>query len=148
MPVAARSRRTLLPADRYLERELSWLQFNERVLQLAMDPAVPLLERTRFLAIFANNLDEYFMVRVAGLKRRIATGLAVRTAAGLEPRELIERIARLAHELMAQHALRLPARRAAPPSRTRASPSCAGTTSTRTTASRCTTSSPTASSRC
>ncbi len=93
-----------LPADRYLERELSWLQFNERVLQLAMDPAVPLLERTRFLAIFASNLDEYFMVRVAGLKRRIATGLAVRTAAGLEPRELLERIARLAHELMHQHA--------------------------------------------
>jgi polyphosphate kinase len=93
-----------LPADRYLERELSWLQFNERVLQLAMDPAVPLLERTRFLAIFANNLDEFFMVRVAGLKRRIATGLAVRTAAGIEPRELIERIARLAHELMQQHA--------------------------------------------
>ncbi|GAB3074984.1 RNA degradosome polyphosphate kinase [Intrasporangium mesophilum] len=93
-----------LPADRYLERELSWLQFNERVLQLAMDPAVPLLERTRFLAIFANNLDEFFMVRVAGLKRRIATGLAVRTSAGIEPRELIERIARLAHELMQQHA--------------------------------------------
>jgi polyphosphate kinase len=93
-----------LPADRYLERELSWLQFNERVLQLAMDPAVPLLERTRYLAIFANNLDEYFMVRVAGLKRRIATGLAVRTAAGIEPRELIERVARLAHELMLQHA--------------------------------------------
>ncbi|MEO7448970.1 MAG: RNA degradosome polyphosphate kinase, partial [Humibacillus sp.] len=93
-----------LPGDRYLERELSWLQFNERVLQLAMDPAVPLLERTRFLAIFANNLDEHFMVRVAGLKRRIAAGLAVRTAAGLEPRELIERIARLAHELMHQHA--------------------------------------------
>jgi polyphosphate kinase len=93
-----------LPADRYLERELSWLQFNERVLQLAMDPNVPLLERARFLAIFASNLDEYFMVRVAGLKRRIATGLAVRTAAGLEPRELLERIARLAHELMQQHA--------------------------------------------
>jgi polyphosphate kinase len=93
-----------LPADRYLERELSWLQFNERVLQLAVDPAVPLLERARFLAIFSSNLDEYFMVRVAGLKRRIATGLAVRTAAGLEPRDLLERIARLAHELMAQHA--------------------------------------------
>jgi polyphosphate kinase len=93
-----------LPADRYLERELSWLQFNERVLQLAMDPMVPLLERARFLAIFSSNLDEYFMVRVAGLKRRIATGLAVRTAAGLEPRELLERIARLAHELMQQHA--------------------------------------------
>ncbi|MGO4596040.1 RNA degradosome polyphosphate kinase [Terrabacter sp. 2RAF25] len=93
-----------LPADRFLERELSWLQFNERVLQLAVDTSVPLLERARFLAIFSSNLDEYFMVRVAGLKRRIATGLAVRTAAGIEPRELIERIARLAHELMAQHA--------------------------------------------
>ena len=94
-----------LPADRYLERELSWLQFNERVLQLAMDPTVPLLERARFLAIFSSNLDEYFMVRVAGLKRRIATGLAIRTAAGLEPRDLLERIARVAHELMAQHAV-------------------------------------------
>ena len=93
-----------LPPDRYLEREFSWLQFNERVLQLAMDPRVPLLERARFIAIFASNLDEYFMVRVAGLKRRIATGLAVRTAAGLEPRELLERIGQLAHELMQQHA--------------------------------------------
>ena len=94
-----------LPADRYLEREMSWLQFNERVLQLAIDATVPLLERARFLAIFSSNLDEYFMVRVAGLKRRIATGLAIRTAAGLEPRDLLERIARVAHELMAQHAV-------------------------------------------
>ncbi len=93
-----------LPPDRYLERELSWLQFNERVLQLAMDPLVPLLERARFLAIFSSNLDEFFMVRMAGLKRRIATGIAVRTAAGIEPRELLERMSRLAHELMAQHA--------------------------------------------
>ncbi|HET7396937.1 MAG TPA: RNA degradosome polyphosphate kinase [Intrasporangium sp.] len=93
-----------LPVDRYLERELSWLQFNERVMQLALDPHVPLLERARFLAIFANNLDEYFMVRVAGLKRRIATGLAVRTAAGIEPRDLLDRVARVAHELMLQHA--------------------------------------------
>ncbi len=94
-----------LPTDRYLERELSWLQFNERVLQLAMDPDVPLLERARFLAIFSSNLDEYFMVRVAGLKRRIATGLAVRTAAGIEPRELLDRIAHVAHELMDQQAM-------------------------------------------
>ncbi|XVX19734.1 RNA degradosome polyphosphate kinase [Actinomycetota bacterium] len=86
--------------DRFLDREISWLQFNERVLQLAGDQSVPLLERARFLAIFASNLDEFFMVRVAGLKRRIATGMAVRSASGLEPREVLEQISLVAHELM------------------------------------------------
>jgi polyphosphate kinase len=90
-----------LPADRFLDREISWLQFNERVLQLAADDSVPLLERARFLAIFTSNLDEFFMVRVAGLKRRIATGLAVRSASGLEPREVLEQISLVAHELQA-----------------------------------------------
>ena len=90
-----------LPADRFLDREISWLQFNERVLQLAADESVPLLERARFLAIFTSNLDEFFMVRVAGLKRRIATGLAVRSASGLEPREVLEQISLVAHELHA-----------------------------------------------
>jgi polyphosphate kinase len=90
-----------LPADRFLDREISWLQFNERVLQLAADESVPLLERARFLAIFTSNLDEFFMVRVAGLKRRIATGLAVRSASGLEPREVLEQISLVAHELQA-----------------------------------------------
>jgi polyphosphate kinase len=89
-----------LPADRFLDREISWLQFNERVLQLAADETVPLLERARFLAIFTSNLDEFFMVRVAGLKRRIATGLAIRSASGLEPREVLEQISLVAHELM------------------------------------------------
>jgi polyphosphate kinase len=90
-----------LPADRFLDREISWLQFNERVLQMAADETVPLLERARFLAIFTSNLDEFFMVRVAGLKRRIATGLAVRSASGLEPREVLEQISLVAHELQA-----------------------------------------------
>ena len=88
-----------LPGDRFLDREISWLQFNERVLQLAADESVPLLERARFLAIFTSNLDEFFMVRVAGLKRRVATGLAVRSASGLEPREVLEQISLVAHEL-------------------------------------------------
>jgi polyphosphate kinase len=93
-----------LPADRFLEREISWLQFNERVLQLAMDEEVPLLERVKFLAIFSNNLDEFFMVRAAGLKRRIATGLAVRSASGLEPREVLEQVGEVAQQLMALQA--------------------------------------------
>lgn len=93
-----------LPADRFLDREMSWLQFNERVLQLASDDNIPLLERARFLAIFASNLDEFFMVRVAGLKRRIAAGIAVRSASGLEPREVLDEISQGAHELMSVHA--------------------------------------------
>jgi polyphosphate kinase len=90
-----------LPSDRFLDREISWLQFNERVLQMAADDSVPLLERARFLAIFTSNLDEFFMVRVAGLKRRIATGLAIRSASGLEPREVLDQISLVAHELQA-----------------------------------------------
>jgi polyphosphate kinase len=93
-----------LPVDRFLDRELSWLAFNERVLELAEDEAQPLLERVRFSAIFASNLDEFFMVRVAGLKRRIATGLAVTAASGLEPREVLDAIAARAAALMDRHA--------------------------------------------
>ncbi|MCA0291009.1 MAG: RNA degradosome polyphosphate kinase [Actinobacteria bacterium] len=92
---------TGLPDDRFLDREVSWLQFNERVLQLAADPDIPLLERARFLAIFSSNLDEFFMVRVAGLKRRIATGIAVRSASGLEPREVLEKVSSVSTDLLA-----------------------------------------------
>ena len=93
-----------LPEGRFADRELSWLAFNQRVLELAEDESLPLLERVRFLAIFASNLDEFFMVRVAGLKRRIATGLAVTAASGLSPREVLDAIATKAHELTARHA--------------------------------------------
>ncbi|MGN6577006.1 MAG: RNA degradosome polyphosphate kinase [Nocardioides sp.] len=93
-----------LPADRFLDRELSWLHFNTRVLELAEDPNLPLLERVRFLAIFASNLDEFFMVRVAGLKRRIAAGVAVPSASGLLPREVLEQIWGTTGALMQRHA--------------------------------------------
>lgn len=92
-----------LPEGRFAERELSWLAFNERVLEQAEDHRLPLLERAWFLAIFASNLDEFFMVRVAGLKRRIATGLAVPSAAGLSPRQVMEGITVRAQELMDRH---------------------------------------------
>ncbi|QUH04577.1 RNA degradosome polyphosphate kinase [Saccharopolyspora erythraea] len=84
---------TDLPEERYLNRELSWLDFNARVLAVAEDSSQPVLERAKFLAIFASNLDEFYMVRVAGLKRREETGLSVRSADGLTPHEQLARIA-------------------------------------------------------
>jgi polyphosphate kinase len=95
---------TQLPDDRFLDRELSWLAFNERVLELAEDSQLPLLERSKFLAIFASNLDEFIMVRVAGLKRRIATGIAVKSSSGFMPRELLDAIYARTSELMLRHA--------------------------------------------
>ena len=94
-----------LPADRYVDRELSWLAFNTRVLDLARDHVrVPLLERARFLAIFSSNLDEYFMVRVAGLKRRIAAGVAVPGASGIMPRDLHDAILNNVRDLVTEQA--------------------------------------------
>jgi polyphosphate kinase len=93
-----------MPPERFLDRELSWLAFNLRVLELAEDTDIPLLERAKFLAIFGSNLDEFYMVRVAGLKRRIATGIAIRAASGGLPREVHDGILRRTSELMARHA--------------------------------------------
>lgn len=104
LPAADEQDQEELPQGRFLDRERSWLAFNERVLELAEDPAIPLLERAKFLAIFASNLDEFFMVRVAGLKRRIATGVAQRSASGLQPREVLDLIWTRSRELMARHA--------------------------------------------
>ena len=92
-----------LPKHRYLDRELAWLDFNNRVLDLARDAKrIPLLERVKFLAIFSNNLDEFFMVRVAGLKRRIHAGVAVTAITGARPGELHTLILERTAELVAE----------------------------------------------
>ena len=93
-----------LPNDRFFDRELSWLKFNKRVLELAQDEDLPVIERASFAAIFANNLDEFFMVRVAGLKRRIDTGIAVTAASGLSPRQQLRAISEQAPRLQDEHA--------------------------------------------
>ena len=86
-------------APLYLNRELSWLAFNARVLHEATDPRVPLLERVKFLSIFSSNLDEYFMVRVGGLRRQMASGVVHLTPDGRTPADQLvlirERVAQL-----------------------------------------------------
>ena len=97
-------RRPNLPPDRYLDREESWLRFSQRVLELAEDENVPLLERVRFESIFASALDEFFMVRVAGRIRRMATGLPVENASGTAPGQILENTLETARDLAARHA--------------------------------------------
>ncbi|MEO8889396.1 MAG: RNA degradosome polyphosphate kinase [Jatrophihabitantaceae bacterium] len=93
-----------LPADRFANRELSWLAYSERVLAQAEDTRMPLLERVKFLAIFASNLDEFTMVRVAGIKRRADMGLQVPSVDGLSPNELLSALADRTRELAERHA--------------------------------------------
>nr|WP_296074530.1 RNA degradosome polyphosphate kinase [uncultured Actinoplanes sp.] len=93
-----------LPEDRFLNRELSWLDFNARVLALAEDPGTPLLERSKFLAIFAGNLDEFYMVRVAGLKRRLSAGLPMRGGDRSSLRNQLQMIAERVADLVTRHA--------------------------------------------
>ncbi len=88
--------------DYYVNRELSWLMFNERVLEEAYDKTNPLLERLKFLAITASNLDEFFMVRVSGLLDQVDIGYSKRDIAGLTPYEQLEKISEKAHEMYAK----------------------------------------------
>ena len=94
---------TLDSPELFTNRELSWLQFNERVLELAEDDAIPLLERVKFLAIYAQNLDEFVMVRVAGLHDQVDAGIDARGPDGLSPGETVERIVERTRELGARH---------------------------------------------
>jgi polyphosphate kinase len=95
---------TELPPDRYANRELSWLAYSERVLAQAEDRDLPLLERVKFLAIFASNLDEFVMVRMAGLKRRADMGLDVPSPDGMLPSEVLLQLAERIRELGGRHA--------------------------------------------
>src|ERR1700720_5040428 len=85
----------------FINRELSWLEFNRRVLEEAQDPTQPLIERVKFLCIFSSNLDEFFEIRVAGIKQQIESETSDVAADGLSPTETFNQIQRLAHELVA-----------------------------------------------
>src|SRR5437660_11902629 len=102
-PTEATSASPLDDPALYINRELSWLQFNRRVLEEARDPHVPLLERLKFLAIFGSNLDEFFMVRVGGLQQKVHAGIAVGSGADrMPPREQLERIRQVVRQSIAE----------------------------------------------
>src|ERR1700680_4935613 len=90
----------------FINRELSWLEFNRRVLEEAQDPTQPLIERVKFLTIFSSNLDEFFEIRVAGIKQQIESETSDVGPDGLSPTEIFNQIQKLAHDLVAtQYAL-------------------------------------------
>ena len=138
-----RSRKPAAPAAiPYINRELSWLEFNDRVLYEAVDERNPLLERVRFLAIFASNLDEFFQVRVAGLKQQVAAGRSHPTPDGMSAAETLDAIRTRLLPMVARHSEtwsrdprrarrgRHPHRRATRSDRS-ATSSCGGASSTR-----------------
>src|SRR3954469_5964534 len=87
----------------YINRELSWLEFNRRVLDEARDPTVPLMERLKFVAIFSSNLDEFFMVRVGGLQQKVQAGIIRGSGADrIPPREQLEHISQEVSHMVAE----------------------------------------------
>src|SRR5690349_784599 len=102
-PTQPASAPSLDSPELYSNRELSWLDFNERVLELAEDPRTPLMERVKFLAIYTSNLDEFTMIRVAGLHDQVDAGIDARKADGLSPSETIDRIAERVRALGRRH---------------------------------------------
>ena len=90
--------------DELIDREISWLSFNERVLELAEDSGIPLLERLRYLAIFSNNLDEFFMVRVASILGKIENQISSTNTAGYTPQQLLTAVTDKARKLAIRHA--------------------------------------------
>src|SRR5437588_8444374 len=101
LPDAIQPQRDFSDPANFINRELSWLEFNRRVLEEAQDPTQPLIERVKFLYIFSSNLDEFFEIRVAGIKQQIESETSNVAADGLSPTETFNQIQRLAHELVA-----------------------------------------------
>ena len=94
-------RKALLRSGNFINRELSWLEFNRRVLEEAQDPTQPLIERVKFLSIFSSNLDEFFEIRVAGIKQQIQSETSDIGPDGLTPTETFNAIQRIVHEMVA-----------------------------------------------
>src|SRR6266496_2269434 len=101
LPDAVQPERDFSDPANFINRELSWLEFNRRVLEEAQDPTQPLIERVKFMTIFSNNLDEFFEIRVAGIKQQIQSETSDIGPDGMSPTETFNAIQRLVHELVA-----------------------------------------------
>jgi len=101
LPHAIQPERDFSDPANFINRELSWLEFNRRVLEEAQDPTQPLIERVKFMTIFSNNLDEFFEIRVAGIKQQIQSETSEIGPDGMSPSETFNAIQRLVHELVA-----------------------------------------------